>query len=85
MGVGFLDKLDGSSMKALMMWLDSSERGQIWDLLASFCKWSLIGIILAIASMLSVGEVLNASKIQMAALLCILSKIFIWYEREALL
>jgi len=44
-----------------------------------------MGIILAIASIPSVGEVLNVSKIQIVAFLCILSKIFIWYEREALL
>jgi len=35
-----------------------------------------MGIILAIASMPSVGEVLNAPEIQMVALLCILPKIF---------
>ena len=44
-----------------------------------------MGIILVIASMLSIGEVLNASKIQMAAFLCILSKIFMWYKTGALL
>jgi len=44
-----------------------------------------MGIILAIASIPSIGEVLNAPKIQMAALLCILPKIFMWYERGALL
>jgi len=44
-----------------------------------------MGIILAIASMPSIDEVLNALEIQMVALLCILSSIFIWYEREALL
>jgi len=44
-----------------------------------------MGIIPAIASMPSVGEVLNAPKIQMAALLYILSKIFLWYKIGALL
>jgi len=44
-----------------------------------------MGIILAIALMPSIGEALNASKIQMAALLCIFPKVFKWYKREALL
>ena len=37
------------------------------------------------ASIPSVSEVLNAPNIQMAALLCIFPKIFIGYERGALL
>ena len=44
-----------------------------------------MGIIPVIASTPSVGEVLNAPKIQMAALLCILFKIFLWYKIGALL
>ena len=84
-GMGFLDELDRSSMKDLMMWLDGNERGQSWDLLVSFYRWNLMEIIPMIASMPSVGEVLNAPKIQIVALLCILPKIFMWYERGALL
>ena len=38
-----------------------------------------------IASILLVGNVLNASRIQMVALLCIFPNIFKEYEREALL
>ena len=39
----------------------------------------------AIASSPSVGNVLNASSIQMVALLCIFPRIFMGYERGALL
>ena len=39
----------------------------------------------AIASIPLVGDVLNASRIQMAALLCIFPNIFKGYERGALL
>ena len=38
-----------------------------------------------IASSPSVGNVLNAPSIQMVALLCIFSRIFMGYERGALL
>jgi len=44
-----------------------------------------MGIIPVIALMPSVGKVLNAPKIQMVTLLCILPSIFMWYERGALL
>ena len=44
-----------------------------------------MGIKPTIALIPSNGDVLNASKIQIAALLCILPKIFIWYDRGALL
>jgi len=44
-----------------------------------------MGTIPAIASMPLVCEVLNAPKIQIVALLCILPKIFMWYERGALM
>ena len=49
----------------------------------SFCRWNLIGIIPAIASIPSVGDVLKAPRIQIAALLCIFPNIFMWYERGA--
>jgi len=39
----------------------------------------------AMASIPSIGEVLNAPNIQMVALLCIFPKIFTEYKREALL
>jgi len=45
----------------------------------------LIGIIPAIALIPLVGDVLEAPKIQIAALLCIFPNIFMWYERGALL
>ena len=44
-----------------------------------------MGIISVIASIPSEGDVLNVSEIQIAALLCILFKIFMWYDRGALL
>jgi len=44
-----------------------------------------MGIIPAIAFIPSVGKVLNAPKIQIAALLYILSRIFMWYNTGALL
>ena len=40
---------------------------------------------LTIASIPSEGDVLNAPNIQIVALLCILPKIFIWYDKGALL
>jgi len=58
------------------MWLVESLKGQICDLLAIFWRWNLIGIIPAIALIPSNGDVLKAPKIQMAALLYILSRIF---------
>ena len=42
-----------------------------------------MGIIPAIASMPSTGDVLKAPSIHMVALLCIFHKIFIWYDRRA--
>ena len=44
-----------------------------------------MGIKPAIAFRPSDGDVLKVPRIQIAALLCILPKIFIWYERGALL
>ena len=66
------------SMRFLKMWLVRSLKGWICNLLVIFCRWNFIGIIPAMASMPSEGKVLKAPKIQMAALLCILSRIFIW-------
>ena len=40
---------------------------------------------LAIASRPSKGDVLKAPSIQIVALLCIFPKIFIWYDKGALL
>ena len=67
-----------SSKRFFRIWLSGSLKGRIWDLFAIFWRWNLIGMILARASMPSKGEVLNAPKIQMAALLYILLRIFIW-------
>ena len=44
-----------------------------------------MGMSLAIASRLSVGEVLKAPRIQMVALLCIFLRIFMGYDKGALL
>ena len=43
-----------------------------------------MGMRLAIASRLSVGDVLKAPSIQMAALLCIFPGVFMGYDRGAL-
>jgi len=40
-----------------------------------------MGISPAMASMPSVGEVLKAPRIQMAALLCIFPNSFLWYNK----
>jgi len=47
--------------------------------------WYFIGMMLVIASIPSDREVLKAPRIQMAALLCILLRIFMWYDAGALL
>jgi len=44
-----------------------------------------MGMSSEMASRLSVGEVLKAPRIQIAALLCIFSRIFIGYNKGALL
>jgi len=44
-----------------------------------------MGMSPAIASRPSIGEVLKAPRIQMAALLCIFLRIFMGYNKEALL
>jgi len=64
-------------MRFLKMWLVRSLKGCICDLLVSFWRWNLIGMIPAMASMPSDRDVLKAPKIQMAALLYILFRIFI--------
>ena len=76
-GFDVVDKGGKLSMSFLMMWLIRSLKGRICDLLAIFWRWNFIGIISAMASISSEGEVLNIPKIQRAALLCILSRIFI--------
>ena len=84
-GFGEIDEEGKSSMRFLKMWLVRSLKGQICNLLAIFWRWNLTGIIPAMALISSDREVLKASKIQMAALLCILFRIFIWYDDGALL
>ena len=76
-GFGEMDEGSKLSMRFLKIWLVGSLKGHICDLLASFWMWNLIGMILAMASMPSDRDVLKAPKIQMAALLCILFRIFI--------
>jgi len=71
-----MDKDEESSIRLLSKWLGGSLRGQISNLLVIFWRWNLIGIIPVIASIPMEGEVLNAPKIQMAALLCILLRVF---------
>ena len=67
------------------MRLEGSLKKHICDLLAIFQRWNFIGITPAIALMPSDGKVLKAPKIQIAALLCILFRIFMWYDSRALL
>ena len=67
------------------MWLLGSLKRHNCNFLAIFWMWYFIGMMPAIASMSSDGEVLKAPKIQMAALFCILLRIFMWYNTGALL
>jgi len=76
-GFGEMDKGSELSMRFLKMWLFGSLKGRICDLLASFWRWNLIGMIPAMASIPSDSNVLKAPKIQMATLLYILFRIFI--------
>ena len=78
-------KLWGSSMRVLIRCFSGRAAVYNWDLFASFWRWNLIEISPAMASRLSVGEVLKTSRIQMAALLCIFLRIFIGYDKGALL
>ena len=80
-----LDRGGESSKRFFKMWLLGSLKGWIWNLLVIFWRWNLIGMMPVMASMPSKGNVLKASRIQMAALLCILLRIFMWYDIGALL
>ena len=75
-GFGMMDEDGESSIRLLSKWLGGSLREWISDLLAIFWRWNLIRIIPAMASIPMEGEVLNAPKIQIAALLCILLRVF---------
>jgi len=76
-GFGEMDEGSELSMRFLKIWLVGSLKGRICNLLASFWRWNLKGMIPAMALMLSDGDVLKVPKIQIAALLCILFRIFI--------
>ena len=73
-----------ASMREHRMWF--ARRECIWscNLSLSFCKWRLMEINLVIASMLNEEEVLNASSIHMATLLCNFPSIFSKYNNVAL-
>jgi len=58
-GFVMVDNGGESSIRFLKMWLVGSLKGRICDLLAIFCRWNFIGIISAMASMPSEGEVKN--------------------------
>jgi len=75
-GFGVMDEDGESSIRLLSKWLRESLRGRISDLLVIFWRWNLIGIIPAMASIPMEGEVLNTPKIQIAALLYILLRVF---------
>ena len=73
----------GESISIRMIWLDGRDNMQSCNLPPSFCKWALIGIRPMIASIPSIGEVLNAPRIHMAALLCILPRVLRGYDKGA--
>ena len=79
----------GDSLHELMreqrMWLEESECALSCDLPPIFCRWRLIEVRLAMASIPIDGAILKPPTIHKATLLCILFIIFIRYEREALL
>jgi len=81
--------MKGDSLHKLMreqrMWLEGSECALSCDLPPIFCRWRLIGIRLAMASIPIDSAVLKLPTIHKATLLCILLIIFIGYERGALL
>ena len=63
-------------MREWRIWFDGTEWAQSCDLPLSFLKWRLIGIRPMIASTPDDREVLNAPRIQIAALLCIFPNCF---------
>ena len=77
--------LRGLSMRVLMRWFSGRKAEQSWDLLMSLWRWDFMGIRPVMASSPSVGDILKAPSIQMAALLYIFPRIFMGYERGALL
>ena len=62
-GEGLIYVFGESSMRVLMRWFSGRTTERSWDLLASLCRWSLMGIRPAIASSSLVGDVLKASRI----------------------
>ena len=67
------------------IWLEGSEYTLSCNLPSIFCRWRLIGVRLAMASIPINGAVLKLPTIHEATLLCILFIIFIGYKRGALL
>ena len=82
-GWGLLGDPKKESMSEWMIWFGRRARAHSCTLPPSFLKWSLIGISSAIVSIPSCGDVLNTSKIHMAALLCIFSKALSGYTSGA--
>ena len=68
-----------------MRWLGGKEWAHNCDLLPSFYRWSLIGMRSTIVFIPNEGDVLKVPSIHMAALLCILPRIFNRYNRGTLL
>ena len=80
-GEGWLGLLSNSD---LMMWFVGRVCSLSWDLPLSFWRYRRIGIRPAIASMPYKGDVLNAPKIHVAALLWSLLREFRGYDSGAL-
>ena len=72
-----------SSIREWMIWLGGSECVLSWDLPSSFYRWRLMEIRPVIASIPSIGDILNAPNIHRAALLYIFPSIFNEYDRGA--
>jgi len=82
-GCELWEELNEESMRGQMIWFE--DRDIVWscDLPLSFWRWSLMDIRSVIVSIPSVREVLNASSIQIAALLYIFTRVLSGYDKEA--
>jgi len=71
------------SISIWVIWLVGRDITCSCNLPLSFCRWDLMDIRPTSASIPSIGEVLNAPSIQMAALLCILPRVLSEYDNGA--
>jgi len=70
-------------IRVWIIWLVGRDNAWSCDLPPSFYRWDLMGIRPASALIPSVREVLNASSIQIAVLLCILPRALSKYDSGA--